>query len=52
MYVGFAVSLVRRLVFSLVPCSSSGACGLAQVALRGFLPFLTPSACPTAALVA
>ena len=28
MFVGFAVSLVRRLVFYLVPCSSSGACGL------------------------
>ena len=27
MFVGFAVSLVRRLVFYLVPCSSSGACG-------------------------
>ena len=28
LFVGFAVSLVRRLVFHLVPCSSSGACGL------------------------
>ena len=28
MFVGFAVSLMRRLVFYLVPCSSSGACGL------------------------
>ena len=44
MYVGFAVSLVRRFVFNLVPCSSSGACGFAQltlpqVALRGFCLF-------------
>ena len=31
MYVGFAVSLVRRLVFNLVPCSSSGACGLRRL---------------------
>ena len=41
MSVGFAVSLVRRLVFHRVPCSSSGAYGfgqlpLPQVALRGF----------------
>ena len=28
MFVGFAVSFMRRLVFYLVPCSSSGACGL------------------------
>ena len=28
LFVGFAVSLVCRLVFYLVPCSSSGACGL------------------------
>ena len=28
LFVGFAVSLVRSLVFYLVPCSSSGACGL------------------------
>ena len=57
MYVGFAVSLVRRLVFNLVPCCSSGACGFAQLTLPqvgplGFLPFLTPPARPTAALVA
>ena len=44
MYVGFAVSLVIRLVFNLVPCSSSVACGFAQltlpqVALRGFCLF-------------
>ena len=44
MLVGFVVSLVRRLVFYLVPCSSSGACGFAQltlpqVALRGFCLF-------------
>ena len=38
MYVGFAVSLVRRLVFNLVPCSSSGACGFAQLPCRR-LPF-------------
>ena len=42
--VGFAVSLVRLLVFHLVPCSSSGACGfgqlpLSQVALRGLCLF-------------
>ena len=36
MYVGFAVSLVRRLVFYLVLCSSSGACGLRRVALGCF----------------
>ena len=44
------------LVFSLVPCSSSGACGFAQlplpqVTLRGFCLFLAASACPTAVLV-
>ena len=44
MRVGFAVSLVRRLVFNLVPCSSSGAYGfsqltLPQVALRSFCLF-------------
>ena len=33
MFVGFAVSLVRRLVFYLVPCSSSGACGLRRLPL-------------------
>ena len=42
--VGFAVSWVRLLVFHLVLCSSSGACGLVQlplpqVALRGFCLF-------------
>ena len=42
--VGFAVSLVRRLVFHLVPCSSSRACDfgqlpLLQVALRGLCLF-------------
>ena len=42
--VGFAGSLVRRLVFHLVPCSSSGACGfgqlpLPQVALWGLCLF-------------
>ena len=31
--VGFAVSLVRHLVFHLVPCSSSGACGFGQLPL-------------------
>ena len=34
MFVGFAVSLVRRLVFYLVPCSSSGACGLRSLPCR------------------
>ena len=38
MYVGFTASLVRRLVFNLVPCSSSGACGFAQLPCRR-LPF-------------
>ena len=33
MFVGFAVSLVRRLDFYLVPCSSSGACGLRRLPL-------------------
>ena len=33
-FVGFAVSLVRRLVFYLVPCSSSGACGLRSLPCR------------------
>ena len=34
MFVGFAVSLVHRLVFYLVPCSSSGACGLRSLPCR------------------
>ena len=38
MYVGFAVSLVRRLVFNLVPCSSSGSCGLRSLPCHR-LPF-------------
>ena len=42
--VGFAVSLVQRLVFHPVQCSSSGSCGLGQlplpqVALQGFCLF-------------
>ena len=34
LFVGFAVSLVRHLVFYLVPCSSSGACGLRCLTCR------------------
>ena len=46
-----AVSFSAALVFSLVPCSSSGACSFAQVTLRGFCRFLATSAYPTAVLV-
>ena len=42
--IGLAVSLVRHLVFYLVPCSSSGACSLRSLPLEGFLPFLSPGA--------
>ena len=57
MSVGFCGVFSAALVFSLVPCSSYGACGFAQlplpqVALRGFCIFLATSADPTAALVA
>ena len=54
--VGLEVSLVRRLVLYLVPCSSSGACGLRGLPCSrfpwGFLTFLSPGACPSASLVA
>ena len=54
--VGLEVSLVRRLVLYLVPCSSSGACGLRSLPCSGFpwgfLTFLSPGACPSAPLVA
>ena len=36
LFVGFAVSLVRRLVFYLVPCSFSGACSLRCLPCRRF----------------
>ena len=44
LFVGLAVSLVHHLVFYLVPCSSSGTCGLRSFPLEGFLPFLSPGA--------
>ena len=47
---------MRRLVLYLVLCSSSGACSCAAYPAAGslgdFLPFLSPGACPSAALVA
>ena len=52
--IGFAVSWVRRLVFHLVPCFSSGACGFGQLPLRqvACLWILPPSAWPASEPVA
>ena len=54
LFLGFAVSLVRRLVFHLVRCFSSGACGFGQLPLPqvACLRFLPPSAWPATTPVA
>ena len=56
MFVGFVVSLVRRLFSTLCRALPPGPAVGADYPTSGcpweFLPFLTPSAWPTAALVA